>query len=736
MHPLNLTRFAPAEGSAMADHSGSLARFRLPLHGARNPGAEPNATTPGSFALAPDVGGPRMFASPDTPGMPAPSEQTAWDFLPEGWSAAFLDASMHGASVPSSLNTSGSNLPWKGRVASGNPHVPDAEVAPTHDGTKGTAACSCCMNEAVKRVEFNTARGERRRVTYPKGFVPVTQLEFARLGIVTPQMQRVAAREPHFETLYPGRGAEAVRDEVAAGRLVIPANVNHLKHSLDPMAIGRASRTKVNANMGASPVSSGTHEEVEKLKWAEKWGADTVMDLSTGGNLDECRDAIIRNSTVPIGTVPIYSMIIGKKIDDLDWPTIEASLHHQARQGVDYFTIHAGVRRGHIKFVKNRLIGIVSRGGSLLAKWMLVPVAQGGVPRENIMYERWEDICDILRQYDVTFSIGDGLRPGGLADATDAAQIAELETLGELTERAWRKGVQVMIEGPGHVPFDQIEWNAKVQRTLCHGAPFYVLGPLVTDMFPGYDHITSCIGATAMAYHGAAMLCYVTPKEHLGLPKKDDVKQGCIAYKIAAHAADIALGIPGTRDRDDELTKARAALNWEKHFELSFDPDTARAYHDEDLDVDTDFCAMCGHDWCSVRISKEIQEFASGKAEGFERIGAGGKVGAAVKSAALTPEQQEILAKRGVLSPDEIHRLAAKTKKAMEGKALEKKASGTGHQASAEGPDAEAKLSCHSDYVDPDAAKRLQAEKAGREVLVTLDVRPALGIGKEEGRVV
>ncbi|MBL8757781.1 MAG: phosphomethylpyrimidine synthase ThiC, partial [Phycisphaerae bacterium] len=369
------------------------------------------------------------------------------------------------------------------------------------------------------------------------------------------------------------------------------------------------------------------------------------------------------------------------------------------------------------KHVKNRLIGIVSRGGSLLAKWMLVH------GRENIMYERWEDICDILRQYDVTFSIGDGLRPGGLADATDAAQIAELETLGELTERAWRKGVQVMIEGPGHVPFDQIEWNAKVQRAICHGAPFYVLGPLVTDMFPGYDHITSCIGATSMAYHGAAMLCYVTPKEHLGLPKKDDVKQGCIAYKIAAHAADVALGIPGTRDRDDELTKARAALNWEKHFELSFDPDTARAYHDEDLDVDTDFCAMCGHDWCSVRISKEIQEFASGKAEGFERIGANGKTGAAVKSAALTPEQQEILAKRGVLSPDEIHRLAAKTKSAMKQKAPGQ----PGAEASSEG-----KLSCHSDYVDPDTAKTLIEQKAGREVLVPLDVRPALGIGKDD----
>jgi phosphomethylpyrimidine synthase len=570
--------------------------------------------------------------------------------------------------------------------------------------------CANCLGETHDFVEFNLATGRRVRVIYPKNFQPRTQLEHARLGIVTPQMQRVAQREPH---LSPAQ----VRDEIGAGRMVIPANINHLSHSLDSMCIGRASKTKVNANMGASPISSGTHEEVEKLKWAEKHGADTVMDLSTGGNLDECRAAILQNSCVPIGTVPIYSMIIGKKIEQLDWPTIEASLHHQAKQGVDYFTIHAGVRKAHLKYVKNRLIGIVSRGGSLLAKWMLVH------NDENIMYTRWDDICHILREYDVTFSIGDGLRPGGMADATDDAQLSELETLGELTERAWRFGVQVMIEGPGHVPFDQIEYNAKIQRKLCHGAPFYVLGPLVTDMFPGYDHITSCIGATSMAYHGAAMLCYVTPKEHLGLPKKDDVKQGCIAYKIAAHAADVALGIPGTRDRDDELTKARAALNWEKHFELSFDPDTARAYHDEDLDVDTDFCAMCGHDWCSVRISKEIQEFASGKADGFERVGTNGKLGAPVKSAALTPEQQAILEKRGVLSPDEIHKLAAKTKQAV---------ATASERATQETADTKDKLSCHSDYVDADTAQRLQEEKLGKGVLVQLDVRPALGIAKED----
>ena len=493
---------------------------------------------------------------------------------------------------------------------------------------------------------------------------PVTQLEHARSGTITPEMERVAQREPHLTVTQ-------VRDEVASGRMIIPANTVHLQKNLDPMAIGRGSLTKVNANMGASPVSSGIDEELEKLHWAVKWGADTVMDLSTGGDLNACRTAIINASTVPIGTVPIYSMIMDKKIEDLTPEIILDELENQANQGVDYFTIHAGVLREHIPYIKDRLIGIVSRGGSLLAKWM---IHHG---RQNPMYECFDEICDLMRQYDVSFSLGDGLRPGGLADATDEAQIRELEVLGELTERAWAKGVQVMVEGPGHVTFDQIEYNMKLQRTLCHGAPFYVLGPLVTDIFPGYDHITSCIGATAAAYHGAAMLCYVTPKEHLGLPKKDDVKQGCVAYKIAAHAADVALGIPGTRDRDDELTKARAALNWKKHFDLSFDPDVARAMHDEDLDVDTDFCAMCGHDWCSVRISKEIQEFASGKDENY----AWDKPEV---SAALTIEQKEILEQRGVLTPEEVHRLASKM-----------------------GAD-KGKATCHSDNADADAAKTLQ----------------------------
>ena len=545
--------------------SKSSKSYALPPLG-NNPSGQKQGTTPGSFALPPQIGRPLTFSSPDTPGMPPPSPKTAWDFLPSGNS----------------------------QLATGN---------------------------------------------------AITQLELARLSTITPEMTAVAIREPHLTP-------EQVRDEVAAGRMIIPANKVHLKYKLQPMCIGRAGLTKINANLGASPVSSDTSEEIEKLNWAIRWGADTAMDLSTGGNLNECRSAIIQASTVPIGTVPIYSMILGRSIEDLSYDVILKEIENQAKQGVDYFTIHAGVLREHLPYVRKRLIGIVSRGGSILAKWMLHH------SKQNPMYEIFDDICDIMRQYDVSFSLGDGLRPGGLADATDEAQLRELETLGELTERAWAKGIQVMVEGPGHVPFDQIEYNMKLQRRLCHGAPFYVLGPLTTDIFPGYDHVTSCIGATAAGYHGAAMLCYVTPKEHLGLPKKDDVKQGCVAYKIAAHAADVALGIPGARDRDDELTKARAALNWQKHFDLSFDPDLARAYHDEDLEVDTDFCAMCGHDWCSVRISKEINEFYSGKDESSQ------PVKKAIQSPGVSEEGAEILKQRGVLTQEQIHVLAHKGQKA------------------------------------------------------------------------
>ncbi len=613
--------------------------------------ASSHATTPGSFANAPDVGGPRAYSSPDTPGMPAPSDQTAWDFMPDGWTVQVLALD---APVP--------------------------ERGPSVAGAGCSGGCPC--GEVFEAVIFTDARGVKRKVTPPRGFTPITQLEHARLGFITPAMQRVAEREGHLTAMQ-------VRDEVAAGRMVVPANRVHLGYQLDPMAIGRAARTKINANMGASPISSDTDLEVEKLRWAERWGADTVMDLSTGGDLDACRQAIIHAAHVPIGTVPIYSMIVGRKLEDLDEAVILDTVAHQARQGVDYMTIHAGVLREDLHLAKDRLIGLVSRGGSLLAKWMLHH------QRQNPMNTAWEDICAVMRAYDVTFSIGDGCRPGGLADATDPLQLAELQELGRLTERAWRQGVQVMIEGPGHVPFDQIEYNMKLERALCHGAPFYVLGPLVTDTFPGYDHITSGIGATAAAYHGAAMLCYVTPKEHLGLPKREDVKQGCIAYKIAAHAADVALGIPKARDWDDELTRARAALNWNRHFELSFDPDTARAYHDEDLDVDTDFCAMCGHEWCSVRISKEIQDWASGKADGFDR-------GKPARSAALTEEQRAILEQRGYLKPEEIHRLATKTR--QHGSDQDQPAQGD--SASADTPPA--KPACHSDYVDADTARRIQ----------------------------
>ena len=573
--------------------------FTLPPTG-DNPATERGGTNPGSFARRGRVGTAYTYSSPDTAGMPPVSDRTAWDFLPDGWTT--------------------------------HKHGPDVDE-------------TNWMMDGFEEAVVTQADGDIRHVSYPRGFKPITQLEHARLGTVTPQMAAVAAREPHLT-------AEQVRDEVAAGRMILPANTQHLKYKLEPMAIGRASLTKINANMGASPISSGMDEEVEKLQWAERWGADTVMDLSTGGDLDACRRAIVANSTVPIGTVPIYSMIIGRKIEDLTPEIILAELRKQAAQGVDYFTIHAGVLREHLPFVRKRLIGIVSRGGSLLAKWMIHHNQQ------NPMYTMFEEICDVMREHDVSFSLGDGLRPGGLADASDEAQLRELATLGELTERAWRRGVQVMVEGPGHVPFDQIEYNMKLQRRLCHGAPFYVLGPLVTDVFPGYDHITSCIGATAAGYHGASMLCYVTPKEHLGLPKKDDVKQGCVAYKIAAHAADVALGIPGSRDRDDELTKARAALNWQKHFDLSFDPDLARAYHDEDLEVDTDFCAMCGHDWCSVRISKEITDFYSGKDEEAQ------PAKKAMASPGVNAAGADILKQRGVLSQEEIMRLAHKGKKA------------------------------------------------------------------------
>jgi phosphomethylpyrimidine synthase len=429
----------------------------------------------------------------------------------------------------------------------------------------------------------------------------MTQLEAARQGIITPEMEYVARRED----LEP----ELIRAEVARGRMVIPANKVHLRKRLEPMCIGIAARCKINANIGNSAVTGTIEEELEKLHTAVHLGADTVMDLSTGGNIDAIRQAIIDASPVPIGTVPIYQAVQQvKDVRDLTPQMLLDMVEHQARQGVDYMTIHAGVLLEYIPLTENRITGIVSRGGSLTAAWMIAHHQQ------NPWYTHFDELCEIMRAYDVTFSLGDGLRPGCLADANDAAQFAELKTLGELTLKAWQHGCQVMIEGPGHIPLHLVKMNVEKERELCHDAPFYVLGPLVTDIAPGYDHITSAIGAALAAEAGAAMLCYVTPKEHLGLPNKEDVRQGVIAYKIAAHAGDIARGRKGARLRDDALSKARFEFDWNRQFELSLDPETARRMHDETLPQEVfksaKFCSMCGPKFCSMRITQDVHKLA------------------------------------------------------------------------------------------------------------------------------
>jgi len=496
----------------------------------------------------------------------------------------------------------------------------------------------------------------------------VTQLEEAREGLITPQMRRVAERE--------NTTPEFIRAHVAAGRIVIPANKRHVAGSsgqappepkpppsddahypaervghpgcapdsalwvnqtvsqrlawldnpdalrgehapkrLDPIGIGRPITTKINANIGASPISSDTQAEIAKLRWALLYGADTAMDLSTGGDLDACRQAIIDHSPAPIGTVPIYSMIIGRTVEELDYKTILETIEHQAKQGVDYFTIHAGILKEHIPLVRRRTQGLVSRGGSLLAKWMTHH------NKQNPMYELFDEISAIMRAHDVTYSLGDGIRPGCLADASDPAQMAELHVLAELTRRAQEAGVQVMVEGPGHIPLNEVAFNMETQRRLCNDAPFYVLGPVVTDVFPGYDHITSAIGATEAARAGAAMLCYVTPKEHVGLPGPEDVKQGCIAYKIAAHAGDIARGVPGARLWDDDMARARVKLDWPRQFELAFDGESACKLRDKSLPDDAAYCSMCGRDWCSQRITREIQAYADAKHDSQRQAG-------------------------------------------------------------------------------------------------------------------
>ena len=475
------------------------------------------------------------------------------------------------------------------------------------------------------------AAGLQRQPRRAKAGGNVTQMHYARKGIITPEMEYVALRENQkleWMEQYLGNAArearlagnsfgaaipkivtpEFVRDEVARGRAIIPANINHTE--LEPMAIGRNFLVKINANIGNSAVTSSIEEEVEKLVWSIRWGADTVMDLSTGKNIHTTRDWILRNSPVPIGTVPIYQALekVGGVAEDLTWAIFRDTLIEQAEQGVDYFTIHAGVRLPFIHLTANRVTGIVSRGGSILAKWCIAH------HQENFLYTHFDEICEIMKAYDVSFSLGDGLRPGSGADANDEAQFAELRTLGELTQKAWQQDVQVMIEGPGHVPMHMVQANMTEQLKHCGEAPFYTLGPLTTDIAPGYDHITSGIGAAMIGWFGTAMLCYVTPKEHLGLPDRNDVKTGIITYKIAAHAADVAKGHPGARARDDALSKARFEFRWMDQFNLSLDPDTARDFHDETLPKDSakvaHFCSMCGPKFCSMKITQEVREYA------------------------------------------------------------------------------------------------------------------------------
>jgi phosphomethylpyrimidine synthase len=490
-------------------------------------------------------------------------------------------------------------------------------------------------DESLNHLRFELTRKPRRAIAGKN----VTQLHYARQGIITPEMEYIAIRENmalaqarelgvlkeqhagmSFGASIPDEiTPEFVRNEVARGRAIIPANINHPE--VEPMIIGRNFLVKINGNIGNSALGSSIEEEVEKLTWGARWGADTVMDLSTGKNIHETREWIIRNSHVPIGTVPIYQALekVNGVAEDLTWEIFRDTLIEQAEQGVDYFTIHAGVLLRYVPLTAKRVTGIVSRGGSIMAKWCLAH------HQENFLYTHFDEICEIMKAYDVSFSLGDGLRPGSIADANDAAQFGELETLGELTKIAWKHDVQVMIEGPGHVPMHLIKENMEKQLEVCDEAPFYTLGPLTTDIAPGYDHITSGIGAAMIGWYGCAMLCYVTPKEHLGLPNKDDVKTGIITYKIAAHAADLAKGHPGAQLRDNALSKARFEFRWEDQFNLGLDPDTARAFHDETLPKESakvaHFCSMCGPKFCSMKITQEVREYAAGLGQDVSDIG-------------------------------------------------------------------------------------------------------------------
>lgn len=502
--------------------------------------------------------------------------------------------------------------------------VEGRQVQPIDNGYKTEAQFK---NRKIKHEKFPASPEKPLRA---KAGMNVSQMHYARKGIITPEMEYIALRENQRRAevhsyakqgenfganILPFITPEFVRKEVAEGRAIIPANINHTE--LEPMIIGRNFLVKINANIGNSAVTSSIGEEVDKMVWAIRWGADTVMDLSTGKDIHDTREWIIRNSPVPIGTVPIYQALekVGGVAEDLNWEIFRDTLIEQAEQGVDYFTIHAGVRLPYIRLTQDRVTGIVSRGGSIMAKWCMTH------HRESFLYTHFEEICEIMKAYDVSFSLGDGLRPGSIADANDRAQFAELETLGELTKIAWKHDVQVMIEGPGHVPMHLVKINMEKQLKECHEAPFYTLGPLTTDIAPGYDHITSGIGAAMIGWFGCAMLCYVTPKEHLGLPNRDDVKTGVITYKIAAHAADLAKGHPGAQFRDDALSKARFEFRWEDQFNLGLDPDTAREMHDETLPAEgakhASFCSMCGPKFCSMKITQDVRDFVA-KTEGQE----------------------------------------------------------------------------------------------------------------------
>ena len=501
--------------------------------------------------------------------------------------------------IPQNFNTLANQFPIKDDVQLDGHEIPSKKIKLSN----GTEAC---LYNTEGPTGYDPKQGiPKRRLEWiqeriKRGDSNLSQMHYAKKGIITEEMKFVALRE--------GIDSEFVRSEIARGRAIIPANINHPE--LEPMIIGRNFLVKINANIGNSVISSSIEEEVEKLKWSVKWGADTVMDLSTGKNIHETREWIIRNSPVPIGTVPIYQALekVNGKAENLTIDLFIETLIEQAEQGVDYFTIHAGVLLKYVPLTAKRITGIVSRGGSIMAKWCLAH------HKENFLYTNFERICEVMKKYDVSFSLGDGLRPGCTADANDEAQFGELQTLGELTKIAWKHDVQVMIEGPGHVPMHLIKENMDKQLEICHEAPFYTLGPLVTDIAPGYDHITSGIGAALIGWMGTAMLCYVTPKEHLGLPNKEDVKTGVITYKIAAHAADLAKGHPGARLRDDLLSKARFEFRWEDQFNLSLDPETARKFHDETLPQErmkeAHFCSMCGPHFCSMKLTQDVREFA------------------------------------------------------------------------------------------------------------------------------